>query len=219
MAAQSHTHTSPPTLTPKRSTFEAWKADGYPLIPRKWTDNSFLPVPDSAVPPPGMIGALSLTQRRTSSLFLQVLFKHCFSGDHSRRFRPHAPDVTTCECSYPLDFQDQLTELPVVPTLVTDPVATSVLSPSMPTLVGEDVKDRSAPPRQAWWVAPIAALLRSDDTPSPPLTPTPSPALPRPGPVRRPVPRYLLLPPDLCASCLYSRTEPLSPLHISHGQG
>ena len=141
---QTQTQTSLPMLTPKCSAFEAWKTDGYPPIPCKWTDNFCLPVPDSAIPPPGMIGMLSLKQRRASSLFLQVLFKHCFSGDYSCGFHPHAPDVTSCKCSYPLDSQDQSAELPAVPTLVMDPVATSVLSPLMPTLVGEDVEDQSA---------------------------------------------------------------------------
>ena len=49
-----------------------------------------------------MLGALSLKQRRASSIALQVFFKHCFAGDYSRWFCPQAGDNTTCECSFPL---------------------------------------------------------------------------------------------------------------------
>ena len=46
--------------------------------------------------------ALSLKQRHASSLALQVLTKHCFCGDYSRRFRPTAGDNLICPfCSRP----------------------------------------------------------------------------------------------------------------------
>ena len=168
-----HTHTLLPSpLTPKRSAFEAWKSADVTPTPCKWSDGTSLPIPDSAVPPPGMQGALSLKQRRASSLYLQVLFEHCFSADYSKRFRPTAGDDTVCPCSFPPpDPQDQPLGLPAAPTPVTSPVASPVPTLPTPTLEGESVAVRHDPPRQQWWEPLMAEFLRSDN----PSTPTPSP--------------------------------------------
>ena len=93
---------SPPPDNPKMLAFRLWKTeyDTHP-VPCKWVHNTIVPIPTSPEPPPFMAGALSLEQRRASSLALQVFFKHCFSGDFSRAHRPGAGDNTTCECFPP----------------------------------------------------------------------------------------------------------------------
>jgi len=100
ITVQNHAITPPPPVPTKLLAFHLWKEDNPKPIACKWAPEKSLLIPDSPIPPPFTQGALSLKQRRASSVALQVLLKHCFSGDYSCRFCPGTGDTLTCPCSF-----------------------------------------------------------------------------------------------------------------------
>ena len=170
--AQSHTLAPPPT-PPKLLAFQRWQADNPEPIPCKWTRNKALPIPDTPEPPPFMQGALSLKQQGASSLALQVLLKHCFSGDYSARLRPGAGDNTTCPCSfgppYPTGPGFPRSTSATMPGLTTHPITNDLPNtPMVPTWVDDPTTDGlPVPSDQAGYDRLMAEFLSTNRSPTP----------------------------------------------------